>query len=45
MKRLIVELLEVVCPLFHWLPPHKCRCAGWSLVLNDRWGLDVWTEG
>lgn len=42
MKRFIVVALEKVCCLFHWAPPHKCRCAVWSNRLDARWGLGEW---
>lgn len=43
-KRWIVIALERICFLFHWCWPHECRCAKWSMMLNDKWGLHEWKE-
>ena len=45
MKLFIVNLLERACKLFHWLPPHMCRLAVWSLRLNDKWDTEAWIHG
>ena len=42
MKLLVVNLLERMCCLLHWIPWYDCRLALWSSQLDERWNTGSW---